>query len=545
VIDSAFGDWHDRAMAKSRGTPRSRGQARNGTRQRASSGPHAVPDGPDLGVDDLRRMLAEAGAPDEVMRSLDGLTEPDEVLQRLGEAGVLPSPDESLDAVLEGWRPLLARGCSGLDAELCGLEFLAILRDAVESTELPLVLDGMVAQAELRGGPEALAMLRVLAVVGPATIRAAANSAADRLVAGGLVDRPWVEGLGTPKAGRSFGYADEVGSQETLVLTFGYGRKRHAIAVLIDHDLGGGVKDCWVTDQVAGLRERYAEAGAQIGVDVVDYSAAEARAIVEGALAQPPCPVDRDQIEDVDKYLDLLRRRIGWEPAGGAGAATYGMERAAQHEEGMSARQGAAKAEGPTGERVSAITGGPTVHRLTITLQGTEPAIWRQVEVSSTITLHRLHSAIQAAFGWENSHLWVFSTPQGDYGVPDGDTGHRSASSKKLEAVAPSPGDWICYTYDFGDTWDHAVVVDAVVNAEPGVAYPRYLTGQRAGPPEDCGGVWGYEDLLRILADPADEEHDERLEWLGLSSADGFDSEAFDVDWVTAAVAAQAKVLVH
>jgi hypothetical protein len=166
------------------------------------------------------------------------------------------------------------------------------------------------------------------------------------------------------------------------------------------------------------------------------------------------------------------------------------------------------------------------------------------LEVPSRTTLLRLHDIIQAAFGWEDYHMWVFETPQRRYGVADQELGHRSAATKKLAEVAPLAGTKLGYTYDFGDDWEHDVVVEAVTDAEPGVAYPRCLTGRRAGPPEDCGGIWGYQSLVEILADPRHEGHEERLEWLGLDSAGQFDPDAFEVAGVDTALSGFAAVLV-
>jgi hypothetical protein len=84
------------------------------------------------------------------------------------------------------------------------------------------------------------------------------------------------------------------------------------------------------------------------------------------------------------------------------------------------------------------------------------------------------------------------------------------------------------YEYDFGDGWEHGIQLEKIVGPEPGVHYPRCLAGRRACPPEDCGGVWGYAELLEILADPRHPEHAERLEWLG----GPIDPEAFDPDEV-------------
>jgi hypothetical protein len=287
-----------------------------------SSGPVAsIPGGfdvdahaPDLGLlCGVRNLLTEAGAPTEVVGSFDGVTDPGKILQRLGDAGMLPSPEQSLAIVLEGWRPLLAGDSTALEAELCGLEFLAILRSAAaDPAEVPLVLAQLVTQTERLASPEALALLRVLAVVGPPQVRPAATAGAERLVAAGLEDFPWVDQLGAPEVGPAFGYGDD--SREVLLLIFTYDGDRHAVGVLVDHDRGGGVKDCWVTDQVAELREAYAEAATQDGLALIDRSSSEARAIVERALRQPACPADPEQVEDVDTYLDLLRLRVALLP---------------------------------------------------------------------------------------------------------------------------------------------------------------------------------------------------------------------------------------
>jgi hypothetical protein len=170
-----------------------------------------------------------------------------------------------------------------------------------------------------------------------------------------------------------------------------------------------------------------------------------------------------------------------------------------------------------------------TVHTIEVTLAGSRPPIWRRLQVPSTTTLRALHDVLQAAFGWQNYHAWLFENSLGRWGVADRELRIKSAAAKRLDEVAPHKGDQLGYTYDFGDEWEHAIVIESVTDPEPGVAYPRCLTGDRASPPEDCGGIWGYDDLIEILADPEHEEHQERLEWLGLDSAGRFDPAAFDL----------------
>jgi hypothetical protein len=186
----------------------------------------------------------------------------------------------------------------------------------------------------------------------------------------------------------------------------------------------------------------------------------------------------------------------------------------------------------------------PRVHRLKITLRGSRPPIWRRLEVPSTIRLDWLHEVLQTAFGWENYHMWVFRTDRGEYGEPDPGLGFRAAAGVSLAGVAPAAGARLNYTYDFGDDWEHDILVEAVERAAAVVGYPRCTGGRRAGPSEDSGGIWGYSDLLEVLADTDHPEHAERLDWLGLSSAAEFDPAAFDRAEIDRLLADHAEVLV-
>lgn len=112
-----------------------------------------------------------------------------------------------------------------------------------------------------------------------------------------------------------------------------------------------------------------------------------------------------------------------------------------------------------------------------------------------------------------------------------------------LNDVATGPGDRIRYTYDFGDRWEHDIVVEETAVAEPGRSYPRCLTGRRACPPEDCGGIGGYQNLLDALADAAHDQHEEMLDWLSLDAADEFDPAQFSKDNANQRLAKLARVL--
>jgi hypothetical protein len=156
--------------------------------------------------------------------------------------------------------------------------------------------------------------------------------------------------------------------------------------------------------------------------------------------------------------------------------------------------------------------------------------------VPADTTLSRLHEVIQVAFGWNGGHLHVFETAYGSYGIADRELGHQAEKPVTLEQVAPRAGDKLQYVYDFGDDWTHEIVVEKVTDRQPLVPYPRCVGGRRAAPPEDCGGVWGYADLLEIMEDPNHPEHSDRLEWLALESAAEFDPVRFNPAEITEAL---------
>ena len=171
-----------------------------------------------------------------------------------------------------------------------------------------------------------------------------------------------------------------------------------------------------------------------------------------------------------------------------------------------------------------------SIHQLKVTLQGVRPPIWRRLRVPSDVTLARLHAILQAAMGWEDAHLHRFragGTSYGDRGLLGGVV-DRSERTARLGQVAPGAGSKLAYEYDFGDSWEHALVVEAVLPPEPGLRYPVCVAGKRACPPEDCGGAWGYGELLEVLRSPEHAEHASMVEWLG----GPFDPEAFDLDEV-------------
>ncbi len=170
------------------------------------------------------------------------------------------------------------------------------------------------------------------------------------------------------------------------------------------------------------------------------------------------------------------------------------------------------------------------VYQLKVTLKGSKPPIWRRIQVSSQTTLGQFHEILQTVMGWYDCHLHQFSIGGIDYGQPHPDLGFgqdiRNEKSVPLSRVVPGEKFKFDYTYDFGDGWEHQIVVEKVLPPDPEVQYPVCLKGKRNCPPEDCGGIWGYAELLEVLTESDHPDHSEMLEWVGGS----FDPEAFDLD---------------
>ncbi len=157
------------------------------------------------------------------------------------------------------------------------------------------------------------------------------------------------------------------------------------------------------------------------------------------------------------------------------------------------------------------------IARLHIQFDDVEPAIWRRVEVPLTSSLKAVHNVIQAIMLFEDYHLFQFEIGDRRYGYPDPEWGDemRDARNIRLGAILARGETRFTYTYDFGDDWRHIVVVEEVGAADPTVDYPRFIEGARRAPPEDVGGLPGFEQFLRIMADPTDEEHDNIMTWYG------------------------------
>jgi hypothetical protein len=179
-----------------------------------------------------------------------------------------------------------------------------------------------------------------------------------------------------------------------------------------------------------------------------------------------------------------------------------------------------------------------SVVSLKVTLREVKPPIWRRVLVPGAITLGDLSEAILAAMGWDGGHLHTFDVAGRDYGDPGAVDDVADENRITLNGVIKAGVKRFTYTYDFGDSWDHVISIEKTEPAADGQSYPHCVEGKRNCPPEDCGGAWGYAELLEILADPAHPERAERLEWM---DDEDFDPEAFDLERANRRLAAQAK----
>jgi len=170
---------------------------------------------------------------------------------------------------------------------------------------------------------------------------------------------------------------------------------------------------------------------------------------------------------------------------------------------------------------------GSSILQLRIELRGTKPKVWRRVLVPQTITLLQLHLVIQAAFGWGHSHLHEFIAANGErYGAADPMyDSPGSMNSEKVRLTTVLRTTTLSYVYDFGNYWDHRITIEKNHPADPLMTLPFCIGGAGATPPEDCGGIPGYEDFVQAMSDPKHPEHAHLAEWAGL---DSWDPSAFD-----------------
>jgi hypothetical protein len=168
------------------------------------------------------------------------------------------------------------------------------------------------------------------------------------------------------------------------------------------------------------------------------------------------------------------------------------------------------------------------IYQLKVTLARLRPPVWRRLLVPSAVSLEDLHDILQVAMGWTDSHLHQFEAKGQLYGKPSREYSlpMKDEARVRLGEVLLREKDSIVYVYDFGDSWTHQIVLEKIVAPSPDVKVPRCIAGARACPPEDCGGVFGYAELLKVLKNPSHPEHEEMLEWVG----EDYDPEFLDLE---------------
>ncbi|MGH4024851.1 MAG: plasmid pRiA4b ORF-3 family protein [Pseudonocardiaceae bacterium] len=477
-------------------------------------------------------------------------------------------PQRLIDELLAGAGDLIGSE-DPLDVETAGAAFLAIGEVAGEAFEEALV-GGFIPAFEAQAGREAVAMLLAIGSVAGDRVGKAASTAADRLVRAGILRPGWVAELDEPVTltdGRRLIDAD--GTASMLICSFRRAGRSHNFVVSVDHLDCGAAHDIllYPGDQLATALEALKADGRDGGIEIRQEAldpaelrwhvenALDARAVHdsdERELETADVPVDDDDLPGYRALAVLLRARMSTLPAPGRPPAPHGADDhlgtaliAAQKL--LAGNSGAPFSSSapilPRGRTPAKLPakrkrsdGAAPVYQIKVGLRGAKPPIWRRLEVPADISLARLHSVIQVAFAWCDSHLHVFDTPHGEFGVADAELGYRAEAPVTLEQVAPDARSKIRYTYDFGDDWEHDILVEKVLDRDETAGYPRCTGGRRAAPPEDCGGIWGYADLAEILADAAHPEHDDRLEWLGLDNATQFDPAEFDAAAVTRAL---------
>jgi len=157
------------------------------------------------------------------------------------------------------------------------------------------------------------------------------------------------------------------------------------------------------------------------------------------------------------------------------------------------------------------------IFQFRLSLAELRPAVWRRVQVPADYTLARLHKVIQAAMGWQDYHLHEFIIGGRVYGDPAVDEEDRLLDDRtvRLQKLDLVIGEHIEYVYDFGDNWQHVLELEDKLPATAGAVYPLCVGGEGSAPPEDVGGVSGYEEFLEALFDPAHEEHEHMKSWVG------------------------------
>lgn len=169
-----------------------------------------------------------------------------------------------------------------------------------------------------------------------------------------------------------------------------------------------------------------------------------------------------------------------------------------------------------------------TTMQLKVELLGSQPPIWRRLLAAKDTPLSLFHEILQISMGWANEHLYEFIAGGKRYGEPDPEFDSPDALDDEdysLGDVLKRAKSSMIYIYDFGDSWEHKIILEKSLPDDPSVELPVLLEAAGACPPEDVGGVWGYSNVLEVLKDPKHEEYEDTLEWVG----EDFDPKVFDM----------------
>ncbi len=452
-----------------------------------------------------------------------------------------------IDDLLEDGAALLLAE-DPVDVELAGALFVSSGETVGEAFE-EVLLNGVIPAFEARATADAVAMLMAIGSVAGSDLAKAAWAAADRLLDAGVRRPDWATELREPlTASGCWRIADPAGTGSILTCAFDRAGRSHALVVTVDDLDCGAAADILIIDgdalpeMLETLRAECSGAGFEATMEALDP--AEMRWQIENALdtravhdsedpdAASDEPFDEDGMPAYELLAVLLRARLNVLPPSGKPKVPHGDD-VVETFAGTPTLALTSRAARPKLPKKRKKSDGPApVFQIKVQLLGAKPPIWRRLEVSADISLDLLHAVIQTAFGWDDMHIHVFETPYGEFGIPDPELGYGAESKVTLEQVAPSVKSKIRYTYDFGDCWEHEILVEKTFNNDKPASYPRCTGGRRAAPPEDCGGVWGYADLVDVLSDATHPDHQDRLTWLGLGSSDEFDPARFDADAV-------------
>jgi len=181
------------------------------------------------------------------------------------------------------------------------------------------------------------------------------------------------------------------------------------------------------------------------------------------------------------------------------------------------------------------------IYQLKITIKDTKPPVWRRILLPANATFWELHIAIQDSFGWIDYHLHEFfigtawdrnatsiALPNPENDILGEEKKPVDESKAILSDYLSKDRTWITYVYDFGDNWEHRIVLEKVLPADKKVDYPQVIAGKRACPWEDSGGPWGYLDKIEILKNKNHEEFRYIADWLDINDFEELDLESFD-----------------